>query len=243
MTYNFKMRNQGLNVLYVLLGINIFMFGLTYLYGVYADRPELYTFLALGAENLDLIAAGQVWRMVTAAFLHANLIHLVVNMYYLFQFGTIVERYFGGKKLFVTYIFTAITASAMSILITYIFGNPASISVGASGAIFGILGLIMVSAWKGERQHHTFGIPVDYRSLIPYFLISIALGFLAAGVNNAAHIGGFLGGAILGLIMKPQIGYPSGKQDVFEGIGFYIALLLAILSFVGLIVFNFQLTI
>ena len=228
-----------LNAFTILLGLNIVMFVISMALGSF-NGSGLYTLLLLGAENNELVLSGQVWRMITSAFLHAGVIHIFANMYYFFQLGRFIEEHFGSKKLFAVYILTAITASALSVLAGEVGIQPAAISVGASGAVFGLLGLVFVSSWRSERNPFHVGLPLDYRQLIPYLIFSLILGVVTPGINNAAHIGGFIGGAILGFILRPEYGYSSLKKDLIGDILFYVSLGAFVLSFGALIIFNFD---
>lgn len=227
-----------LNWLTVLLGINILMFLISALFGLAFKGGAFYSLLFLGAENSELILSGQVWRMVTSSFLHANLIHIAVNMYVLFQLGRYVDRFFGGKKLLIVYVLTAISASALSVAANISGLQVAGISVGASGAVFGLLGFVFVSSWKSEKNPFHVGLPLDYRQLIPYIILNLAFGILIPGINLAAHIGGFIGGCLLALVLRPAYGFASLKKDMFGDILLYISLAFLILSFVGLVIFN-----
>lgn len=235
---NFVMFERRPKVVEIILGINVVMFFISYTFLRFSPDSEIFGFLLLGAENYELVVSGQVWRMITSAFLHANIIHIVMNMYYFFQIGGIVERFYGEKKFFIIYILTAILASIFSLASNVIFMGYSNISVGASGAIFGLLGLILSASWKGSRDPFHSGLPFDYKQLIPYVLINLAFGFIFPGINNAAHIGGFIGGVVLGLVVRPEIGYSSGKNSILINLAFYISLGILVLSFVSLLLFN-----
>ncbi|MBN1915750.1 rhomboid family intramembrane serine protease [Candidatus Dojkabacteria bacterium] len=227
-----------LNWLTALLGINIFMFIISAVMGLVFGEGALYSLLFLGAESSQLILSGQAWRMITSAFLHANFIHIAANMYVLFQLGGYVERFFGGKKLLTVYILTAIGASALSVTANLSGFQSAGISVGASGAVFGLVGFVFISSWKSERNSFHVELPLDYRQLIPFIILNLIFSILIPGINLAAHVGGFIGGSLLAFVLKPAYGFVSATRDLTGDILFYISLALLIFSFVGLIVFN-----
>jgi membrane associated rhomboid family serine protease len=146
-----------------------------------------------GALVPSLVRSGQWWRLVTFNFLHIGLMHLMFNSSALFSIGPQVETIFGSQKFVFAYLGTG-TASAFA---SYLF-LPNS-SAGASGAIFGLIGLM---AAYGYRQGGSYGRAVMKQMLI-WAAIGIMFGFFI-GANNVAHIGGFVAGAGLGFVLKPD---------------------------------------
>ena len=138
------------------------------------------------------VAGGEYWRLWTVTLVHADWLHLAFNMWALWIVGPLVERWYGPLRFLVFYLACAATGSVAS----FAFGGEAP-SVGASGAIFGMFGVIAAASWI----HH----PVDRyaraiaRQIGVLILINLAFGFASAGmIDNAAHIGGLLGGLWLG---------------------------------------------
>ena len=142
------------------------------------------------------VADGEIWRLWTVTLLHGSLLHLGFNMYALYLAGPIVERWYGSIRFLVIYLACAAAGSIGS----YVFGGDAP-SVGASGAIFGLFGLLLAAG----RLHH----PIDRQSRVivgqlgMLILINLAFGFAVSGVDNAAHIGGLLAGLWLGAMIPP----------------------------------------
>ena len=143
------------------------------------------------------IADGQLYRLLSVTLLHADYLHLFFNMYALFLIGPIVESIWGTRMFALFYVLTALAASTASFLFS---PGPA---VGASGAIFGLVGVLLA----GSRAHHPV---LDQRAraivpqLVPIILINLAIGFLAGGtIDNSAHIGGLVSGMWLGLVVPP----------------------------------------
>lgn len=157
-----------------------------------ADGTTLLTALWLDKARL---AAGEYWRLFSVTLLHGSFIHLGLNMYALFIVGPIVERWYGPLRLLLFYLACAAGGSVASFLMGDV---PA---VGASGAIFGLFGLVLVSA----RLHH----PVDGQSrrlvnqLGLLIVINIVFGFAVPNIDNAAHLGGLAFGAFLGALVPP----------------------------------------
>lgn len=143
------------------------------------------------------VAHGEFWRLWSVTLLHADLLHLGFNMYALYLAGTIVERWYGRLRFLAFYLACAAAGSTGS----FVFGGEAP-SVGASGAIFGLFGILLVAS----RLHH----PVDRQSrgivsqIGVLILVNIAFGFASGGsIDNAAHLGGLAAGLWLGALVPP----------------------------------------
>ena len=146
-----------------------------------------------GALVPSMVRAGQWWRLVTFNFLHIGLMHLMFNSYALFSIGPQVEGTFGSQKFVFAYVGTG-TASAFA---SFLF--LPNDSAGASGAIFGLIGLMAV---YGYKQGGSFGRGLMKQMLI-WAGIGIMFGFFI-GANNVAHVGGFVAGAALGFVLEPD---------------------------------------
>jgi rhomboid protease GluP len=148
----------------------------------------LYLF---GAKWTPAIVAGQVWRLVTASYLHGGLLHLGFNCYALMVLGPLIEGSFGARKFFLIYSATGVAAFVTSAL-----AHPGSLSVGASGALFGLMGFAIVF---GRYRSGPSGRAIA--SQLTRNLLFMAVLFLIPGIDNSAHVGGLLAGALLGLIV------------------------------------------
>jgi membrane associated rhomboid family serine protease len=136
------------------------------------------------------IAAGQYWRLVTAMFLHAGLLHIAFNAYALWIFGTVVEQELGRLRLLLIFFVTGFFASAAS----YAFG-PGAVGVGASGAIFGIFGAFI--AYNYRRRDLAIAA-ARLRSALMLIVINAVLAFSIAGIDWRAHAGGLAAGLVAG---------------------------------------------
>jgi membrane associated rhomboid family serine protease len=136
------------------------------------------------------VAEGEWYRMITAMFLHGSLIHLVVNMVMLYWIGTPVEQAVGHVRFLLIYFVSGLCGSAGALMLT----DPNAITVGASGAIFGILGAALVY----ERQR-TFVLGGSALSII---VINLVLTFAIPNISIGGHIGGLAGGAACGLALS-----------------------------------------
>jgi len=180
--------------------------------------------LAFGAKTNYLIRyEHQYWRFVTPAFIHVNLIHLLVNMYALWIVGPWVEKLYGSAKFVVFWVATGIAGVLASYLTVVPGSNPGWIgsflikpgdapSAGASGAVFGLIGVLFVFGLKYRRE-----LPEGFKrafgtGMLPVILLNIGIGFAASGViDNAAHMGGLLSGAAFAAVVSyKRPGAPAG---------------------------------
>ncbi len=175
---------------------------------------------AFGAKSTQAIAYGQVWRLVTANFLHGVLIHLVFNCYALANLGPLVENSFGRRKFFLIYLVTGVAAFTASALF-----SPRTLSIGSSGSIFGLLGLAIVF---GKFRSGPLGQEIA-RQLMRWVFLGLIL-IMMPGIDHAAHIGGFAAGA--GLALLVDAGEPRrGSRDQTLWLLTLIAAAVVVLSF------------
>ncbi|BEG99803.1 hypothetical protein BSYN_20680 [Bacteroides sedimenti] len=177
----------------IIIDLNLIVFILMVLAGVDIMSPNGKELLQWGANLRSATTDGEWWRLFTSMFVHGGLIHLSCNIYGLVLAGLFVEPIFGRKNYLIIYIISGLLGSIASIL-----WYNATISVGASGAIFGlygaILGLLLTNAIPKTGKKLIL-------SLIGFFVVINLLMGLTGGVDNAAHIGGLVSGTIIGLIL------------------------------------------
>jgi membrane associated rhomboid family serine protease len=151
------------------------------------------------ALQLDKVAVaqGEYWRLVTVTLLHAGVLHLGFNMYALYLAGPIVERQYGAGWFLAFYVLCAVGGSVA----TFVLG-PSRLGVGASGAIFGLFGILMAAS----RTHQPV-LDREARRIVPQLgsivLINLLLGFVIPNIDNLAHVGGLLTGLWLGFVVRP----------------------------------------
>ena len=176
-----------------LIELNLFIFLVMVFSGLGFMSFEAPDLLKWGANYRPLVVEGQYWRLLTNTFLHAGLMHVLFNMYGLFFAGMFLEPVLGRARLLVTYLICGITASIASA-----WWHPATISIGASGAIFGLFGVLFalasVNALGGKLRKPML---VNVAIFVGYNLV---LG-LGGGIDNAAHIGGLITGLVLGYLL------------------------------------------
>jgi membrane associated rhomboid family serine protease len=161
---------------------------------------DVVTF-ALGAMP-ERIAAGEWYRLITPMFLHApdSFWHIGFNSYALYLFGPNMEQGLGKRRFLILYLVAGFTGSAAS----YTFGSCGRVGVGASGAIFGVLGGLLVYLYN--RRRSTF-VRQYMRNILFLIVINLVFGFVFPSIDNLAHIGGLVGGAALGLSLDEAPGH------------------------------------
>jgi membrane associated rhomboid family serine protease len=182
----------------ILIGANAAMFLVEWLAGgmgvMSADHSIL---LALGAKQNDLIAnAHEYWRLVTCIFLHIGFAHVLLNNYALWIIGQEIERLYGSARFVLLYTLTGIIASLSSF-----YFSPQATSAGASGAIFGLFGVMAAFAFRYRREiPNAIGKSIRSR-VVTIIALNLFIGFQSGIVDNSAHIGGLLSGAALALLV------------------------------------------
>ena len=169
-------------VTYALIGVTVAVFLLQLAVGINAVAGDW------GMWPVGVAIGGEWWRLVTSAFLHGSFLHIAFNMYVLFALGPTLERILGHGRYLVLYLLAALGGGVAS----YAFSDIRTVSVGASGAIFGLMGALVVA---GRRLRY------DITQVVILLGINVAIGFFAPGVDWRAHLGGLVTGAVVAAIM------------------------------------------
>lgn len=165
-------------------------------------------FIATGADKLLLLGGnaasevqkGEWWRLLSALFLHSGFMHLAMNMIGLVSAGVTVERIYGRQQFALIYFGAGLAGSALSLH----FSAQQAVSVGASGAVFGVTGALLVGVFQHrEKLPETFS-KQTLSGLSFFILYALAQGFAKQGIDNAAHIGGLLSGCLLAFILPER---------------------------------------
>lgn len=169
---------------------------------VLVDFGALLNFNELGRNYFEL------YRVVTSVFLHAGLLHFMLNMYSLYVIGPQLESFFGKIKYTIIFILSGVIGNLFSML----FLQDRFVSVGASGAIFGLLGALLYFGY----HYRVYLSGVIKSQIIPLIVINLIIGFMVSNINNLAHLGGLIGG----IFVAKSVGvkYKSLKSDIINGV-------------------------
>jgi len=178
----------------VILAVNVAIFLLMTSAGGSTDPDVLLNF---GASFGPYFRRGEYWRVVMPMFLHIGWLHLAVNSYALYVLGPILERVYGYGRFAALYVAMGIGSSFLSVSLS------SSVAAGASGAIFGIAGAMLVTGYLHRdviplRWGRAFG-----RGILPFIVVNLAFGFSVKGIDNWGHLGGLASGILLGLLIPP----------------------------------------
>jgi membrane associated rhomboid family serine protease len=188
----------------IFIGINVGVFVLMWLAGgfsVTSVDPEVLKGFGAKQNNL-IVEQHEYWRLITSIFIHIGFIHLFLNNYALWIIGREIEQIYGSARFVTLYVLTGLIGS----LASFVF-NPAATSAGASGAIFGLFGVMATFAFKYRREIPQTVSREIRRRVLPVIAINLVFGFSVRIVDNAAHIGGLLAGIALALAvpyMRPD---------------------------------------
>ena len=194
----------------VLVALNVGLWLLQVATGVSPAHPSSATLLAWGGDMPVYTLTGDTWRLFTAMFVHGGIVHVGLNMYVLAFTAPQVEYEFGTARMLGIYLAGGLLASCASVFWSVLRSTPENpvglltVSVGASGAVmalFGSLlaGLVLPTPRFAHLPRHLQ--PGIHSGLIQAVAINIGMGFMIRGVDNAAHVGGLVGGVVLGIIM------------------------------------------
>lgn len=201
---------------YILVGINVAVYLAMTLRGVSWWAPTAQQIMHWGANRgVNEILYGQWWRLLTATFVHVGIIHIGTNMWCLWELGLLGEPLIGPFGMLAVYVLTGMTGNLLSSAV-----NPGVVGAGASGAVFGIAGILIMLL---NSQHLPFPrseLRRLRRSVIYFAGINLAIGastLLYSGgikIDNMAHLGGFLSGLLVGIPLAPLLG--TGREPYFR---------------------------
>jgi rhomboid protease GluP len=164
-------------------------------------QPRADELFRWGANSASAVQAGQWWRLVSAMFLHGGVIHLALNMYALWEAGLMVTRLFGNRGFLVAYFGAGLAGNALSLY----FSGQTGVSVGASGAVFGVAGALLAAVFQHGGKFPSGRSTQLMTSLGIFIAYSLIYGFSRQGIDNAAHVGGLLAGFAAGWLMVEKI--------------------------------------
>lgn len=192
-------------VVLTLIVANIAVFAWEIASGVFMDPKALIeagiagpNLLEAGALVRAEVLAGEWWRTITATFLHGGFGHLFGNMVVLYIVGMACEHAFGVARMMLVYFGSGVAGSALSLL-----ASPGP-SVGASGAVFGVLAAVVVMLYRNQHRFFVRDKRIGF-VLAAWAIWQLLTGFLSPFVDNFAHLGGIIGGALAALLLTPRL--------------------------------------
>jgi rhomboid protease GluP len=231
-------RERGWNILvtpgtYLLLGINCAVYLWMVLTGVSPSEPTVGNLIHFGAAQATLILHGQWYRLITATFVHVGLLHIATNMWCLWNLGLLGEPLLGPFGLVAVYFLTGIAGNLLSLFIN-VLTRDNSVGAGASGAVFGIAGILIVLLSNKKLPIPWSELKRLRKSVIWFAAINLLIGGATlfvpvVRIDNFAHLGGFLSGLALGvpLLARMTSGrtrYLQRQKFTFAGAAFCLAL-------------------
>jgi rhomboid protease GluP len=187
------------------IGLNVAAFLLMALFGVSPFDPTGEQLLIWGANFGPFTLGGEWWRLLSSTFIHIGIIHLALNMQCLWRLGRLTERLYGNWAFLTLYALSGLGGSVASL-----WWNPVTISAGASGAIFGVAGGLVAFLYLGKLPLPRSAIRSILSSTLIFVGYNLLYGFANTGIDNAAHIGGLVTGALVGALLTRPLPPPEG---------------------------------
>lgn len=213
---------------YVFLGINTLIFIFAQIFSIlpiYESKAYL-----LGGANIYSIFQGEIWRLITANYLHVSVMHFAFNMVGLVYYGKFVERFYSAKKLVIIYTITGIVGAFASA-----FFYPNAISYGASTALLGFIGVMLGNSFKKDR--YSPGLPIDTNQIWPGLVAWLIMGFMIPGISGWGHLGGLVAGIFLGMVLETENSFKNSElQNNLVSVLFWGSIGITALSYVLLVV-------
>lgn len=186
----------SMNFAHALVGINVVIFIAMAISGVSVTDPSGQALVRWGANYGPLTVSGEWWRLISYNFLHGGIIHLAFNMWCLWDLGALCESLYGTWTFGALYMISGVAGGLASIGF-----NPGRLSVGASGAIFGLAGALIAGYYLGEFSVPRPLIQARLRSIALFVIYNIVFGAVSGGTDNMCHLGGLVAGLICGALI------------------------------------------
>ena len=218
-----------MGVLHLIAGVQQYRMGAGNLAGILVGQRPRQVLIDMGAMFAPGVDVGEVWRLISCIFLHGDGTHMLLNGVALIGLGRLWEGVVGPLRLLWLVLITGLGGS----LLSYLGGNEAS--VGASGAIFGLMGAAVVFGWRFRRELPPHIGDLFRRKLLPWVGLNLFIGYVIPFIDNLGHVGGLITGAVLALVTGNRI-VPGNDGSmglkILMGVGSTALLLLALIGVV-----------
>jgi rhomboid protease GluP len=213
----------------ILIGICTAVYVGMVLSGVSPTEPSIRDLLTWGADAGPFTLHGQLWRALTSNYVHAGIFHIGFDMWALWNLGSLAEKIFDRWTYFLTYTACGLAGSAASL-----WWRPMSVSVGASGAIFGVAGALIAALYLGKLPVPPTALRGTLKSLLGFAAFNLFFGSVVPGIDNSAHIGGFLCGLAIGAAMAKHLMAPPAVRRSWRLAVFSVTAILLATAFLYL---------
>src|ERR1700719_4554675 len=190
------------------VGMNVAVFVAMALSGVSPVSPTSVELLKWGANWGPLSLGSEPWRMLASNYVHVGFLHILLNMWCLWNLGLLAERVFDPWTYVLIY-----TACGLAGSLGSLWWHPMSVGAGASGAIFGLAGALIAALYLGHLPIPRQAIQGTLKSLLSFAGYNLFFGAVARGIDNSAHIGGLLAGLALGAVLAKHLMAPREVRD------------------------------
>jgi rhomboid protease GluP len=209
-----------------LVGMNVAVFAAMALTGVSPVEPAQVQLLKWGANWGPLSLGAEPWRMLASNYIHIGIVHILLNMWCLWNLGFLAERVFDPWTYVLIYTVCGLAGSEGSL-----WWHPLAIGAGASGAIFGLAGALIAALYLGHLPISKQAIQGTLRSLLTFAGYNLFFGAVARGIDNSAHIGGLVAGLALGAMLAKHLMQPPEIRDGWRRGVFIAAAVVLFLTF------------
>lgn len=209
-----------------LVGINATVFVAMALSGVSLAEPTVGQLLKWGANFGPLSLGAEPWRLLASNYLHIGIMHILFNMWCLWELGNLAERIFDGWTYVLTYTMCGVAGSLASL-----WWHPLVIGAGASGAIFGLAGALITALYLGKLPIPKQAVQRTMRSLLMFAGYNLFFGAVGAGIDNSAHLGGLVCGLALGAVLAKNLTAPADVRNRWRNGVLAVAAILLLAAF------------
>ena len=199
-----KQRNPTVWITKLLILMNVAVFIAMLLGGAGFWHSPNGIQLNWGANFGPATQDGEWWRLATAMFLHFGVVHLLLNTWSLWDAGQIVERMYGHARFLAIYLISGLVGN----LVSLVFQGNSAVSGGASGAIFGIFGALLTFLWRERGAISLREFRWLFWGALGFAIATIVMGFIVPGIDNSAHIGGFIAGILASIVLAKSLHLP-----------------------------------
>lgn len=217
---------KSMPVTSAIIGVNVLVFAAMTFSGVSPVAPQVSDLVKWGANSGLQTLLVQPWRMWTSNYVHIGFLHILLNMWCLWNLGALAERIFDRWTYFFTYTVCGLAGSLASLGL-----HPTRVGAGASGAIFGLAGALISALYLGHLPVHPRALKSTLKSLISFAGYNLFFGAVVPAIDNSAHLGGLVSGLILGAVLARHLTSPLDERNSWRRWVFIVAGVVLLVAF------------